>query len=75
MNLSDIKKHITSKVDKSELAKRLYKGISWTLIGNIIGKFLQLVAFIFVARIVGKEEYGQVGIIRSTLNMFLYQLS
>ena len=71
MNLSDIKKHITSKVDKSELAKRLYKGISWTLIGNIIGKFLQLVAFIFVARIVGKEEYGQVGIIRSTLNMFL----
>ncbi len=71
MNLSGIKKYVTNQIQKSDLSKRLYKGISWTLIGNIIGKFLQLVAFIFVARIVGKEEYGQVGIIRSTLNMFL----
>ncbi len=45
--------------------------MSWTLIGNIIGKFLQLLAFIFVARLVGKQEYGQISIIRSTLNMFL----
>ena len=41
------------------------------MIGNVVGKFLQLLAFIFVARLVGKQEYGQISIIRSTLNMFL----
>lgn len=46
-------------------------GVSWTLIGSVAGKFLQLISFIIVARIVGKEEYGQLGIIRSTIAMFL----
>ncbi|NLI72068.1 MAG: oligosaccharide flippase family protein [Bacteroidales bacterium] len=59
------------RIARSPLAKRLIDGISWTLVGNIIGKFLQLLAFIFVARILGKEAYGQVGIVRSTLMMFL----
>lgn len=59
------------KIDSSSLSKRLFDGISWTLIGNIAGKFSQLIAFIIVARIVGKSEYGQISIIRSTLNMFL----
>lgn len=62
---------LKAKVNKSSLSKRLFEGVSWTLIGNIAGKFFQLLAFIFVARIVGKEEYGQVGIVRSTINMFL----
>lgn len=62
---------LKNKFDKSTLFKRLLEGVSWTLIGNITGKFLQLLAFIFVARILGKEEYGQVGIVRSTINMFL----
>ena len=62
---------LKANVAKSSLSKRLFEGVSWTLIGNIAGKFFQLLAFIFVARIVGKEEYGQVGIVRSTINMFL----
>ena len=62
---------LNSKLNQSSLSKRLFEGISWTLIGNMSGKFLQLVAFICVARILGKEEYGQVGIVRSTLMMFL----
>ena len=62
---------LKAKINQSSLSKRLFEGMSWTLIGNIIGKFLQLLAFIFVARLVGKQEYGQISIIRSTLNMFL----
>jgi len=62
---------LKAKINKSSLSKRLFEGMSWTLIGNIFGKFIQLLAFIFVARIVGKQEYGQISIIRSTLNMFL----
>ena len=62
---------IKAKINRSSLSKRLFEGMSWTLIGNVVGKFLQLLAFIFVARLVGKQEYGQISIIRSTLNMFL----
>lgn len=64
-------KKISTIVNQSQLSKRLFSGVAWTLVGSIIGKFLQLISFIVVARILGKEEYGQVGIIRSTLGMFL----
>lgn len=69
--LSENIEFIKAKINQSSLSRRLFEGISWTLIGNVVGKFLQLLAFIFVARLVGKEEYGQISIIRSTLNMFL----
>lgn len=71
MKINDLKKRISTTINQSQLSKRLYSGVSWTLIGSVIGKFFQLISFIFVARILGKEEYGQIGIIRSTLSMFL----
>ena len=69
--LSENIEFIKAKINQSSLSRRLFEGMSWTLAGNVVGKFLQLLAFIFVARLVGKEEYGQISIIRSTLNMFL----
>lgn len=71
MEISNFTKKISTTINQSQLSKRLYSGVSWTLLGSIIGKFFQLVSFIIVARLVGKEEYGQIGIIRSTLTMFL----
>ena len=58
---------LTAVVNKSDISKRLFSGFSWTLIGTIIGKFLQLISFIIVARLLGKEDYGKISIIRSTL--------
>ncbi len=62
---------LTAVINKSDISKRLFSGFSWTLIGTIIGKFLQLISFIIVARLLGKEDYGKISIIRSTLSMFL----
>jgi len=39
----------------------------WSLFGNIIGKGLALLAGIFVARLLGKDIYGEYGIIRNTI--------
>lgn len=39
----------------------------WSLLGNVIGKGLALVAGIIVARFLGKEIYGEYGMIRNTL--------
>lgn len=71
MNLNDFKKYIENEINKSDLSKRLYSGVSWSLIGSVVSKFAQLLAFIIVARILGKEEYGKIGIIRSTITTFM----
>lgn len=39
----------------------------WALLGSVLGKGLSLVAGIFVARFLGKEMYGQYGILKNTL--------
>lgn len=51
--------------------KRLLKGSSWTLSGTILSKVLVFCATILVARILTKEMYGELGIIRSTIQMFV----
>ena len=62
---------IISKIKNSTIGLRLVNGISWSLFGSVAGKGLMIIAFIFVARIIGQNAYGQVGIIRSTIVMFL----
>lgn len=71
MILTDIKDNIFIRINRSDLSKRLFKGVTWSLVGSIGGKIFQLIAFMLVARILGKENYGKVGIIRSTISMFL----
>lgn len=39
----------------------------WSLFGNVIGKGLALLAGIFVARFLGKNVFGEYGIIRNTI--------
>lgn len=43
------------------------KDSSWALIGSVLGKGLSLLAGIAVARYLGKDVYGEYGIIKNTL--------
>jgi O-antigen/teichoic acid export membrane protein len=54
----------------SPLEKRLAQGAFWSLAGALIARGLSLLAFIFVARVLGKEGFGELGIIQSTVGMF-----
>lgn len=45
----------------------LFKDSMWSLIGSTIGRGLSLVAGILVARFLGKDLYGEYGIIKTTL--------
>ena len=49
---------------------RFVKGMFWTLVGTVLSQGLQLLATIFVARWLGKSEYGELGVVRSTIGMF-----
>lgn len=58
------------RINNSPKAKELFKNSLWSTIGAILSKGLLFISWIFVARILGAEGYGQFGIVRSTVLMF-----
>jgi O-antigen/teichoic acid export membrane protein len=62
---------LLKRVKASPLGYRLAHGAFWSMAGAVISRGLMLLASVFVARILGSHVYGEYGIIRSTVNMFL----
>lgn len=58
------------RLGQSYLARRFLRGASWSLIGSILAQGITMVTMLFVARLLGKETYGQFVLIQSTLTMF-----
>jgi O-antigen/teichoic acid export membrane protein len=59
-----------ARIEASPLGYRLAKGAFWSLAGSLISRGLGLLAGFFVARLLGKVGYGQLGVVQSTLGMF-----
>ena len=58
------------RIEASDIGYRLARGGFWLLCGTVVSKALWLLASILVARMLGKETFGEFGIIRSTVEMF-----
>jgi O-antigen/teichoic acid export membrane protein len=58
-------------VQQSPIGKRIVSGTFWSVIGNGLGKTFTFIAIIFVIRILGKEVFGEFGLIRSTATTFV----
>lgn len=43
----------------------------WAIFGNVLGKGLSLLTVIIIARILGKEVYGEFGVVNSTIGSIL----
>jgi len=54
----------------SSLAARLARGAFWSLAGTAISRGLGLLSSILVARLLGREIFGELGIVQSTAGMF-----
>ena len=54
----------------STFGKTIVNGSTWLIIGQIFSKLSVLIGAIFVARIIGKEIYGELAILKSTINTF-----
>jgi O-antigen/teichoic acid export membrane protein len=65
-----IKNRIIEKIKTSPLLYRLAKGAFWSLAGTITTRVFSMATTIFIARILGKENYGAYGMVQSTLGMF-----
>lgn len=54
----------------SPVYHRLLRGTFWNIVGTFISRGISLIAFFCVARFLGKEAFGALGIIQSTIGMF-----
>jgi len=59
-----------NRIEDSDIGSRIAKGAFWSILGSASFQGLILISSIVVARIIGKREYGELGMIRSTVNMF-----
>lgn len=63
--------NLLQKIQNSSFARKLLSGAFWSLFGVAGAKVIILIAGILVANIIGKASYGELGIIRSTINTFV----
>jgi O-antigen/teichoic acid export membrane protein len=61
---------VWERAEQSNIGSRFARGAFWALTGSFFSQGLMLIASIVVARLLGKTEYGELGMIRSTVNMF-----
>ncbi len=58
------------KVSSSSLGYRFARGAFWSLLGSVTARGLNFLAGVAVARILGRHDFGQFGMIQSTIGMF-----
>ena len=57
--------------ESNSIIDRIVSGTSWVLFGTIFSKISVFMATICIARILSKEVYGELSIIRSTIQLFV----
>lgn len=55
------------KIKERLLQNKLFKDSFWAVIGNGLGNALMLFAGIIIARLLGKDLYGEYGVVKSTM--------
>lgn len=63
-------KELLQRMEASPLARRLARGAFWSFGGSLISRGLGLLSAILVGRILGREEFGELGIIQNTIGLF-----
>jgi len=61
---------VREKLVKSPIAYRLASGAFWALLGGVVSRMFAIVSSIIIARILGKEGFGEFGMVQSTMGMF-----
>ncbi|MFH0900188.1 MAG: oligosaccharide flippase family protein [Pseudomonadota bacterium] len=59
------------RLDASPLASRIASGTLWSAAGTATYRGLSLLAYVVVARVIGREQFGGLGVIQSTAGMLV----
>lgn len=63
-------KPFVARVLDSPLGYRLARGAFWSFLGTVISQGCGFAATVLVARMLGKEGFGELGVIQNTVGMF-----
>src|SRR4051812_16973696 len=58
------------RIEALPLGSRLARGLFWSLAGSIVSRGLGLVSVFLVGRLLGREGFGELGIVQNTIGMF-----
>lgn len=61
---------LAERLQVSPVVSRLAKGTLWSIFGTVLARGLSVCASIFVARYLGKQDFGALGIVQSTMLNF-----
>lgn len=59
--------HFNSLINRKGTSGKVLKGVLWAFLGTITSKGLLFLSFIIIAHYLTKEDYGKLGIVRSTI--------
>lgn len=59
-----------SRLQTGSLGRRLTHGALWSFVGSVVARLLGIVSSVAIARLLGKEGFGEYGIIQSTVVLF-----
>lgn len=68
--MQQLLKYLRVGMRSTPLRHRLAKGAAWSLVGSFISRGLGLLAWILVGRLLGTREYGELGVVQSTIGLF-----
>jgi len=69
--VADVILALKRKVNKSEVGKKIVHGVFWSFLGTVVFRGLIFLSSIVIARLLKKEGFGELGMIRSTIDMFI----
>lgn len=69
--LKNLPQTIKQQYKQSDIVKRIANGAFWSLVGTAVAKAILLLSSIALAHILGVAKYGELGLVRSTVNMFV----
>ena len=70
IRLTYLRNKLRAILPAKTLRFRFAKGVFWSFVGTVIFQLLTFVAYVAVARFLGKVGYGEFGMILSTMGMF-----
>jgi O-antigen/teichoic acid export membrane protein len=68
--VSQLRARTLAALPHGSVRRRLAGGVFWTMLGSLLGQGVVALGSIVLARLLGKEGFGQYGILQSTIGMF-----
>ncbi len=65
-----IRRHLLRHFPQGTLRARVASGATWVLLGMGASQVLAALSSIIIARVLGKETFGEFGMVRNTIMMF-----